>query len=228
MLKLFRKHKVATAALLLLLLPLLYLSFVAVKTYVDTPQIIAETSASGKLTLKLEDFSDQYLKTLLTVEDPNFYSHNGVDLTTPGAGYTTITQGLVKGYFFKDGFTPGFLRHRKLKQTLIAWVFNRQVDKSTQLRFFVNTVYLGQNNGKEISGFQDGARAYFNKEFSALTFDEYLSLVAMIIGPNEFSVAAQPMKNSERVKRIKRLLEGTCKPANLGDVYYQDCSETMA
>ena len=223
MMALLKKHKVATAAFLLFGLPFLYFSFVAIKAYLDTPAIISAINQSGRLTLRLEDFSEEYLKALLAVEDPNFYSHNGVDLTTPGAGWTTITQGLVKIHFFEDGFTPGFLRINKLRQTVMAWSFDRRADKQTQLRIFINTVYLGSHRGKEIRGFQEGARSYFDKEFSALERGEFLSLVAMIVAPNEFNVFAQPSKNRERVSRIERLLNGECKPADLGDVYYKNC-----
>jgi len=220
----FKRHKILTAVLLVILLPVIYFAFVGVKAYIDTPKIIAEINRSGRLTLKLEDFSESYLKALLAVEDPNFYHHNGIDMSTPGTGYTTITQGLVKMYFF-DGFSPGFLRHRKIKQSLIAWVFNRRVDKQVQLHIFVNRVYLGNHNGEEVNGFQDGARSYFNKEFSELTEDEYLALVAMIVGPNEFNVATSPAKNLERVRRIKRMLAGECRPTDVGDVYYEQCAQ---
>jgi membrane carboxypeptidase/penicillin-binding protein len=218
-----KRHKIATAAVLLLLLfPLLYFSLTAIKAYRDTPRIISEIESSGKLRLKVEDVPDAYLQALLRVEDPNFYTHNGIDLTTPGAGWTTITQGLVKVYFY-NGFSPGFLRYRKIDQTLIAWIFNRQVEKKKQLQIFINAVYLGEYNGTEVIGFEEGARAYFNKEFSMLSEDEFLSLVAMIVGPNDYNAAAQPAKNQERVRRIRKLLRGECQPAGLGDVFYEQC-----
>lgn len=223
MIRFFRRHKIATIVLLIILLPLVYFAFVAVKAYIDTPKVVAEINSSGRLRLALEDFSEDRLKTLLAVEDPNFYAHNGIDMTTRGAGYTTITQGLVKIYYF-DGFSPGFLRHRKIKQSVIAWVFNRRVDKREQLRIFVNSVYLGNHNGADITGFRDAARVYFNKEFAELTEDEYLALVAMIVAPNELNVSASPHKNRERVNRIERMLQGECAPSSVADVYYDACA----
>ena len=67
----------------------------------------------------------------------------------------------------------------KLKQILIAWIYNRLVDKLTQLLIFVNSVYLGSYRGEASSGFQEAARNLFNKEISRLTDDEYLSSVAI-------------------------------------------------
>jgi membrane peptidoglycan carboxypeptidase len=200
-----------------------YLSISIAKAYFDSHTIVQQAYSSGKLKLKIEDLPKAYQEALLVVEDPNFYQHNGIDLSTPGAGYTTITQGLVKIYFFPDGFSPGFLKHRKLKQSLIALAFNKRVDKNTQLDIFINQVYLGHINSKEVIGFQAGAKVYFEKEFKDLSFDEYLSLVAMIIAPNEFNINKQKGKNQERVEKIKRLLKGDCKPTGLTDVYYENC-----
>ena len=55
-------------------------------------------------------------KWLLIVEDPTFETHEGIDLTTPGAGITTITQSLSKRLAFDD-FQPGIA---KLRQTAYA------------------------------------------------------------------------------------------------------------
>src|SRR5689334_21462540 len=110
--KFFKRHKILTAIILLVHLPLAYFAFIAAKACYDTPRIVSEIEASNKLVLKLEDVPQNRLKALLAVEDPNFYTHNGIDLSTPGAGYTTITQGLVKVYFFGD-FNPGFLKINK-------------------------------------------------------------------------------------------------------------------
>lgn len=215
----FKKHKIATVALTLFGLIILYYVSVVIKAYIETPKIISKILASDKMVLRLEDFPDDYLHILLTVEDPNFYSHNGVDLSTPGAGITTVTQGIVKYHYFEH-FKPGIA---KLKQSLMALVLNARVDKNTQLRIFVNTIYMGTLNEQRISGFSDAARVYYGKNFSKLSRDEYLSLVAMIVGPDGFNVQKHPAENAERMRRIKRLLNGECQPIDNGDVYYEAC-----
>jgi membrane peptidoglycan carboxypeptidase len=94
------------------------------------------------------------------------------------------------------------------------------VPKETQLLIFVNTVYLGHYNGEVVRGFSQAAEIYFDKPFSDLTEEEYLSLVAMIIAPNSFNVKKQPQANAVRVQRIKRLLCGEYTPKGLMDLYY--------
>lgn len=222
----YQRHRILTGLLLAVVLPvwllLLYCASVIIRARMDTPRVVAQATSPDRVSLRLEDVSDDYQRILLAVEDPNFYSHHGVDFTTPGAGWTTITQGIVKIYFY-NGFTPGIFRYRKLEQSLIAWVFDSSVDKRTQLLIFINSAYFGNHKGRDIVGFPDASRAYFNKGFSELATDEYISLVAMLVGPNDFNVIRQPDKNRERVKRINRLLSGDCKPSGLTDVYYESC-----
>lgn len=196
-----------------------YSTFVMIDGYVRTPALVAARMAAVEPALAADQLSAEYLHILLTVEDPEFFSHPGVDLSTPGAGLTTITQALAKDLYFEQ-FRPGIA---KVKQSLLALVLNLRVDKWTQLDLFINTVYLGNDSSRSVEGFPAAARVYFNKEFSALTREEYIALVAMIIGPNALSVSHHPEKNAERVRRIERLLRGDCKPAGLNDVYYEQC-----
>ena len=223
---LYRRSKFGALLLVTVILALIVIvfscGFVMIKAYFDTPKVVAAAIAPEKVPLQLRDLPDEYRRILLTVEDPNFYSHHGVDLRTPGAGWTTITQGIVKIYFY-DGFTPGTFRYRKLEQSLIALVFDARVSKETQLLIFINSAYFGSHDGRDVVGFRAAAGEYFHKDFAALTRDEFISLVAMIVGPNEFNVMTSPAKNKDRVNRINHLLSGACKPAGLTDVYYKSC-----
>ncbi len=182
-----------------------------------TPAIFESFKTDSQLRLKLADFPDGWLGDLLMVEDPNFYGHNGVDLSTPGAGITTITQGMVK-YLYFENFKPGVA---KLRQSLIAvFAVNALIPKDEQLSVFVNTVWLGTHDGKPVRGFAEAAEEYFNKPFNKVTHDEYLSLVAMVIAPAHFHVERHPARNAERVRRIEGLLAGEYKPLGLMDLYY--------
>ncbi|MCG8487828.1 MAG: transglycosylase domain-containing protein [Chromatiales bacterium] len=150
---------------------------------------------------------------LLKIEDPNFYHHAGIDLTTPGAGITTITQALVKKLYF-ERFTPGIA---KIKQTLIArFVLDPLMSKEMQLRRFINTVYLGP----KAKGFEQAANHYFNRPFDQISDDQFLALVAMIIAPETFNIEKYPERNRARVARLKRVINGEYEPKGLFDLYY--------
>lgn len=174
------------------------------------------------MTLTVEDLPEDFQTSLLKIEDPTFYSHHGIDLTTPGAGWTTITQGLVKIYFF-DNFSKGVIN--KLKQSIIAVVFDSRVDKKIQLAIFLNSVYLGSQDGRDVIGFQDGAKTYFNKDFSQLSKNEFLQLSAIIVAPNDFELKRHANENRQRVNRIKKFLDGSCQPNGMSDVFYENCGE---
>ena len=72
----------------------------------ETPAIVEDLLSSERVKLRLEDFPPERLEMLLAVQDPAFYTHHGMDLSTPGAGLTTLTQALVKFLYF-DEFKPG-------------------------------------------------------------------------------------------------------------------------
>lgn len=184
---------------------------------IKTPEIVRHALQSDKMKLALTDLTVQQKEALLKIQDPNFYHHKGFDFKTPGAGVTSLSQGLVKFYYFDD-FQPGI---QKIKQTLIArFAFDPLTPKDTILKLFINEVYLGSQNGHAIYGFENGAQFYFNKPFKALEWDEYLSLVAMIRAPLTFHYFNNKAANLERVQRIKRLLSGAYVPVDNSDWLY--------
>ena len=86
-----RRHRILTALLAAILLPisllLLYRASVITRAYLDTPGVIAQATSSDRLRVRLEDVPDDYQRILLTVEDPNFYSHH----------YSTARERYLKG-----------------------------------------------------------------------------------------------------------------------------------
>lgn len=170
--------------------------------------------------LKWSDLNDWQKSALIKVEDPEFFSHKGVDFGTQGAGLTTITQAVVKRLYF-ERFTPGF---QKIEQSLIAhYAVTPAVAKEVQLTAFLNVSYMGTVDGRDIIGFADAARTYFSKPFAQLDQDEYLKLVAMLVAPNDLKPTANNEKAQVRVARIKKLIAGQCAAKNLRDVYLDAC-----
>jgi membrane peptidoglycan carboxypeptidase len=183
-----------------------------------TPAALASVAARPR---RLADVPEKRRAMLLAVEDPGFYRHHGIDLSTPGAGWTTITQSLVKHLYFPDGFKPGFA---KIEQSLIAWwVLDPAVSKDEQLEIFVNHASFGTIDGRDVIGFADAARTFYARPIAELSDRELLSLVAMLIGPNELDPRTHPRENARRTDRIEALLAGRCKPAGVFDVDYPAC-----
>lgn len=208
------------AGLILLLFVLVTIQFCA--AWFQSPKVVVARVRSTPMPLGSSQFSGERLHWLLTVDDPNFFQHHGVDFSPSAGGYTTITQSLVKTLFF-DHFEPGFMRWKKIRQSAIALAFDRRVPKDEQLRLFINTVYLGTRNGREIRGFADGAQHYFGKDFRALSDQEYLSLVAVISAPSKYAPDKHMAANRERVERLQRFLAGACMRNGIGDADFAGC-----
>ena len=201
------------ATIIASLMVVIYYSWALYSARRYTIETILPHEKATRYPIDPSSLSSRQLWILLKVEDPRFFEHGGVDFSTPGAGITTITQGLVKLLYF-DHFRPGIA---KIKQTLIAaYVLDPLMSKEDQLRLFINTVYLG----KGINGFEQAAKVYFHKSLAQLTDDEYLTIVAMIIAPETFNIEKFPARNKERVEHIKRLVSGEYKPRGLFDLYY--------
>ncbi len=182
----------------------------------QTPALVATALAQYGTELTPATLSPERKAMLLAIEDPMFLRHHGVDLTTPGAGMTTITQGLVKLLYFPQGFQPGLA---KIRQTLIAqYALDALVSKDEQLHLFLNMSYMGNEGGKAVHGFANAARTWFGKEFSTLNDEEFISLVGMLINPNGLKPGT-PASN-KRVQRISTYLNGDIKPASLLDIEY--------
>jgi membrane carboxypeptidase/penicillin-binding protein len=199
-----------------LVVPTLYYVWEIYDARNHTQSYVAKAYAKWGSSIDVSVVGAERIGLMLAVEDPTFYTHQGVDLDTPGAGMTTLTQGLVKLLYYPNGFKPGI---EKIRQTLIArYALDALVSKEEQLRLFLNIAYFGTENGQPIHGFDAASKIYFGKRVPELTDQEFLSLVAMFIGPNALKPGTE--KNFHRVKLIEYFLAGKIAPASVLDVRY--------
>ncbi len=182
----------------------------------DTPALVAQAWARHGKALALRELTAERLDFLLAVEDPAFFRHHGVDLQTPGAGMTTITQGLVKLLYFPGGFHAGIA---KIRQTLIAqYALDALISKQEQLELFLNMAYMGSAANGPIHGFPAAARHYFGKEFAALSDAQFRSLVAMVIAPDTHVPGS--VLHTARMQRIEAYVAGRYRPLCVLDTEY--------
>lgn len=158
---------------------------------------------------------------LLKVEDPTFWTNKGIDLSTPGAGMTTLSQGLGKHIFFDD-FQPGFRKGELMALTRFA--LYPMVDKNRTLNAVIANAYFGTHRGRPVTGFAVGARAWFGKPLQQLSDREFLELEAMLVAPDQLKPRRGDAERAERVRRIERLLARQCTPTGLRDVMLEGCA----
>ncbi len=191
----------------------IYYAYELINAHLETPEIKARFLASSQVNLSVEELSPSQLEALIKIQDPNFWNHKGVEFTTPGSGWTTITQSIAKWFYFHR-FKQGI---RKIKQTLLArFILHYQLNKQEQLLIFINYVWFDD----KVLGFRNAARHFYEKDITELTEDEFISLMAMPIAPKTYNIKTNPETNKRRSERIKKYLNGSYTPKGLFDIKY--------
>jgi membrane carboxypeptidase/penicillin-binding protein len=186
----------------------------------DTPAKVRRAFEHAPERVDAAALPERWRTILLTVEDPGFYSHPGIRVWTAGAGAPTITQRLAQQLYF-DRFRPGW---RAVPATMLAVALDRRLDKNRQLDLFLSTAYFGTLGDRDLVGFPAAARDVYGKRLARLTDDEFTSLVAMLLAPNELDPRTHAADHGERLRRIQRLLRGECDPPRAFDPDLDGCA----
>ncbi len=141
----------------------------------------------------LADLPSHVPNAFLAAEDSRFRSHLGIDPIGVGRaavsniaaggvteGGSTITQQLAKTRFLtnKRTFT------RKALEAGLALMIELRLSKDEILEAYLNEVYLGHRDGREVRGLGEAARVYFGKTPQKLTPAEVAVIAGMIRAPN--------------------------------------------
>jgi len=199
---------------------------------------ISVTELLPNLTTSNDQFSltEEQSIILLKIEDPTFYNHVGIDIS-PGQGLTTITSSLAYNIFLSgkklEGVKGAFQSFYRavfacckivdLGRDVMALVLNKNLSKEKQLQLFISSVYMGQYNRKSVIGLRAAASAYFKKNLSDLSRDEFITLVAMLEAPNYYHPINGPKQLNSRILKIKSILSGACQPKGWLDTKYEHC-----
>ncbi|PRD45425.1 glycosyl transferase [Phyllobacterium phragmitis] len=157
----------------------------------------------------------------MTVEDPNFANHSGVDFSTSGAGATTITQSASKRLAFEK-FQPGV---GKIRQTGYAMGLESRLSKDQILALWLETLEMGEGPEGWMTGFYKASSAIYGRPPAELSNSEFIRLVAVLIAPGSYKLRENDTALNERVGRIERLVAGTCAPEGLSDVWLEGCRQ---
>ena len=141
----------------------------------------------------LSDLPDFVPNAFLAAEDTRFRSHLGIDpvgigraaVTNVAAGGvteggSTITQQLAKTRFLSNKRTLS----RKFVEAGLALLIELRLSKDEILEAYLNEVYLGHRDGREVRGLGEAARLYFGKSPAKLTVAEAALIAGMIRAPN--------------------------------------------
>ncbi|MFH6997731.1 transglycosylase domain-containing protein [Flavobacterium sp. FlaQc-57] len=141
----------------------------------------------------LDQISPYLRKSVLTTEDPSFFSHRGFineafkqsilkNIRTKkfSRGASTISMQLIKNVFLTREKTLS----RKLEEILLVYILenNRIASKERMLEVYFNIIEWGPN----VYGIGEASHFYFQKRPADLTLNECLFLATIIPKPRKF------------------------------------------
>lgn len=172
---------------------------------------IYPTHNEDRVLVRRKDLPDLLVRTLMAVEDRNFYHHFGVDPKgilraaysnfQAGAvveGASTLTQQLVKNFYLNADRTF----QRKIKEAYMAFLLERRYSKDEILEAYANEIYLGQDGSRAIHGFGLASNFFFNKPLSELGIPETALLVGLVQAPSSLD----PRRHPEAAKKRRDLV----------------------
>lgn len=180
--------------------------------------------------------SPQQSALLLKIEDPTFFSHHGLSIAN-GQGATTITSALARDVFLfrsdLDGVRGALqslyrgvfacCKRVDLGRDIMALALNANLGKHQQLALFVDQVYMGRHQGRQLHGLAHASTALFGKALAQLTEAEFGALVGMIRAPNQLHPVANRVAHQERQARVRAIGSGRCTPQGWFDTTYAAC-----
>lgn len=157
--------------------------------------------------VNLKNISKNVIDATISVEDKNFYNHNGFDIPRIlKAGYiniknrkteqgaSTITQQYAKNLFLDFDKTW----KRKFKEALYTMRLEANYSKDQILEGYLNTI----NYGHGVYGIENASKFYFNKSAKDLDLAEATMLVGIPKSPSNYS----PLINYELAKKRQKMV----------------------
>lgn len=180
------------------------------------------TTSEDRLLVQLPNVPPLLTKTLMLVEDRNFYSHFGLSprgvlratFANVRAGHavqggSTLTQQLVKNVFLTNERSLW----RKVNEAVMSVLVEYHYSKDTILEAYLNEIYLGQEGPRPIHGFALASRHYFNRPVEELRSDQIAMLVGLVKGPSQYD----PWRKPERAQARRDLVLKMMRDENLID-----------
>lgn len=185
-----------------------YIPAETTKIYSADNVVLAELhQEENRVLIPIEKISKTLQKSVIAVEDSNFYEHRGLDFKGIARalykdilamsfveGGSTLTQQLARNLFL----TRKRKLSRKLSEAILAVQIERKYTKTDILEMYLNQVYWGHN----AYGIESACKLYFDKSASEISLAESALLVGMLTGPELYS----PIRNLNAAKTRQRIV----------------------
>jgi penicillin-binding protein 1A len=168
---------------------------VSSKVYSGDGELVNDFSTEKRIFVPYNAISEKVIRSFLSAEDKNFYSHPGVDAkgvlraiinnisniasSRRLEGASTITQQVAKNFLLTNEVSL----NRKIKEAILAFRIERALSKERILELYLNQIYLGGG----AYGVASASLEYFDKPISELNYDEAALLAALPKAPSRYS-----------------------------------------
>lgn len=174
---------------------------VPLRVYTVRGKLIAEFGEERRVPVRTEEVPTLLIKAVLAAEDDSFYVHQGVDFLgiiraavanlrsgVHGQGASTITMQVARNYFL----SPKKTYTRKIKEILLAFKIEQELEKNQILELYLNKIFLGHRS----YGFAAAAHVYYGQLLTDLTLPQ----MAMLAGLPKAPSRNNPLSNPENAK----------------------------
>ena len=202
------------------------------------PQLSAAIAADGtvigpvytqkRLSIPYSLLSREVIAAVLSAEDKRFFSHWGVDWIAIlraawkdvrarriVQGGSTITQQLVRNIVLRDNKRS---ISRKIRESFIALLIERQLGKQQILEAYLNAVYFGHG----VYGIRMAALHYLGREPWEIDSEDAALLAGMLKGPGRYCRCCNPTVGRARTEWVLGRMASNGFPISTStDGYYE-------
>ncbi len=181
------------------------------------PVEVARFYEENRISVSYDQISSNFRDAAIATEDPNFWTHNGVDWVSlirasltnvatggSGPGGSTITMQYVKNSLIQAATIAGDQKaidaarsrglDRKIKEIRYALSLEETTSKQDIFAGYANLSFFGH----QINGIEAASQYYYGKSAKDLTLPEGAMLAAMLKAPEDYRPDATA--NLERAK----------------------------
>ncbi|MFP4606627.1 penicillin-binding protein 1A [Thiohalospira sp.] len=172
---------------------------VPLRIYSRDGKLIAEYGSQRRIPLERNEIPSLMVQAVMAAEDNRFYDHPGVDylgliraaanLATTGdksQGGSTITMQVARNFFLTREKT--YLR--KVREILLAFKIERELDKRSILELYLNKIYLGNR----AYGIEAAAEVYYGVGVDELEPEQMAMIAGLPKAPSRYN----PLTGSKR------------------------------
>ncbi len=175
----------------------------------DKNQDIVHEGSGTTEWVDLDDISPYLIDAVISIEDKNFYKHQGFDYLRIAKamlnnlknrniveGASTISQQYIKNMYLD--FDKKW--SRKIEEAFLTLELEMHYSKEEILEGYLNTINYGQGN----YGIENASEYYFNKKAKDLSLEEAIILAGIPKNPSNYN----PVSNLDKaIKRAKVVAE---------------------